>query len=448
MNRFVRPSKAFAVMGLVVAASTSAIAMSGAPASATAGSHLVAVSGSVTPTTDKIIGSYRGALGCRSRWRSRQGQRGLARTIKSIYTKGSGTYHAWLRSGQFDARYAPTAATRGAVAGYLASQGLSVTRSTSPFLVRAVGSSREVSNALHTTLSYFRDPHGVRYFSNSTAVRLPASIASMVIGVVGLSDTVREQSSVMRARTRRLLGDTRRLPTTRLPARPHTPPSSSCRTPSWASADSHLDTVAALAAMASRHSKRTPSTTRPRRCARVGQGREHRGALSAYQQSDINTWAHTFYGPSFTPPLVDVNVDGGPLSPVCPTADVCPASYNGYAGDIEVDADIELQLDDGAECVPPDRLQRAERLHRPDRLDEYTAIANANVAASISWSWAVCENDAGVRVRPGGERGVRADGAAGTEHVRRRRGHGSLLVHPVRRHHHPQRSRPARASPG
>src|SRR5205807_2648051 len=50
-------------------------------------------------------------------------------------------------------------------------------------------------------------------------------------------------------------------------------------------------------------------------------GAPHRGAsskgkgvniavfeLSAYQHSDIATWAHHFYGPGYTPPLVDVNV--------------------------------------------------------------------------------------------------------------------------------------------
>ena len=66
--------------------------------------------------------------------------------------------------------------------------------------------------------------------------------------------------------------------------------------------------------------------------------------LSAYQHSDIDTWAHTFYGPTYTPPLTDVNVDGGPLTPQCPVGDTCPANFNGYAGDIEVDADIEMQL--------------------------------------------------------------------------------------------------------
>ena len=51
--------------------------------------------------------------------------------------------------------------------------------------------------------------------------------------------------------------------------------------------------------------------------------------LSAYQHSDISTWAKTFYGPHYTAPLTDVTVDGGPLSPVCPAGDTCPPSSTG-----------------------------------------------------------------------------------------------------------------------
>ena len=46
--------------------------------------------------------------------------------------------------------------------------------------------------------------------------------------------------------------------------------------------------------------------------------------LSAYQESDIATWAHQFYGPNYTPPLINVIIDGGPLNPICPAGDTCP----------------------------------------------------------------------------------------------------------------------------
>jgi kumamolisin len=117
--------------------------------------------------------------------------------------------------------------------------------------------------------------------------------------------------------------------------------------------------------------------------------------LSAYQQSDIATWAHTFYGQAYSPPLVNINVDGGPLNPVCPAGDSCPPSYNGYSGDIEVDADIEMQLAIAPDArhvlvynAPNDETGQTE-------LDEYTKIANDDTANVISSSWSECENDVG-----------------------------------------------------
>jgi kumamolisin len=115
--------------------------------------------------------------------------------------------------------------------------------------------------------------------------------------------------------------------------------------------------------------------------------------LSAYQHSDIATWAHYFYGARYWPPLVDITVDGGPLSPLCPSGDTCPPSFNGYAGDIEVDADIEMQLAIAPAArhlfvynAPNDFTGQTE-------LDEYTRIANDNIADVVSSSWSVCEND-------------------------------------------------------
>jgi len=115
--------------------------------------------------------------------------------------------------------------------------------------------------------------------------------------------------------------------------------------------------------------------------------------LSGYQQSDIQTWARTFYGPKYTAPLKDVNVDGGPLAPICPVGDQCPAAFNGYAGDIEVDADIEMQL-----AIAPDArsllvYNAPNDFTGQTELDEWSAIANANKADVVSSSWAVCEND-------------------------------------------------------
>jgi subtilase family serine protease len=117
--------------------------------------------------------------------------------------------------------------------------------------------------------------------------------------------------------------------------------------------------------------------------------------LSAYQQSDIDTWAHQFYGKRYTPPLVDITVDGGPLDPICPTGDTCPPNFEGYSGDIEVDADIEMTL-----AISPD-ARHVLVYNAPNdftgqtEVDEYSKIANQDIADTLSSSWGECENDAG-----------------------------------------------------
>lgn len=81
------------------------------------------------------------------------------------------------------------ARTAKSVETYLHSQGLSSGPGASPTLVRATGSSAQVSRAFHTTLSTYTAPNGARFYANSTPVYLPAPLARHVIGVIGLSDT-------------------------------------------------------------------------------------------------------------------------------------------------------------------------------------------------------------------------------------------------------------------
>jgi len=115
--------------------------------------------------------------------------------------------------------------------------------------------------------------------------------------------------------------------------------------------------------------------------------------LSAYLTSDIDTWARTFYGSGYTPPLANVLVDGGPLNPQCPAGDSCPPDINGYASDFEANGDIELEL-----TIAPG-LRHLIVYNAPNdatgqtALDEYTAMASDDTAATISSSYSVCEND-------------------------------------------------------
>jgi kumamolisin len=377
-------------------ASTVASPSSAAPSAAT---PLVALRNSLPATTDRQTGAFSAAKMSVEVSLAPRDETGLNAELKALYTKGSRQYGRFLAKGQFDARYAPTVATRDAVAAYLRGQGLAVSSTGSPFLLRAAGSSAKITAAFHTDLRNYVDPEGVHYYSNSASVRLPASIASVVEGVVGLENTVRLHSSAVRPATGKATAKSR----------------SAAKSTSSASCETGYVTTTELFDLVSDNtgfsygygggpgcSGLTPSQTNsmygaPRSSPRT-QGAGVTAAvfeLSAYQESDIDTWANFFYGPRYTPPLVNVTVDGGPLAPVCPAGDTCPAQYNGYSNDVEVDADIEVSL-----AVAPD-VRHLIVYNAPNdftgqtELDEYTTIANQDAASTISSSWGECENDAG-----------------------------------------------------
>jgi subtilase family serine protease len=386
---------AVAVSALAITAFTGALASAGAATAApAAGQGFVALAGSVSPTTDTITGSYTNSKMQVEVAVAPRDEAGLNAEIGALYNKNSSQYHHWLTTGQFDARYAPTPATQQAVAKYLGSAGLKVEASGSPYLIRATGSSAQVSSTFRTSLSMFKDAQGTKYFANSTPVYLPTSIAGLATGVVGLTNTVRDTEHAQHAHVNNVLR-----------AHDHATSTSSCET-GYPTAQQLFNNIVGGQPLALGYgagpgcSGLTPSQTDSLYQA-PNRGPSSKGAgvnlavfeLSAYQHSDINTWAHQFYGAGYTPPLVDVNFDGGPLAPVCPSGDQCPPNINGYSGDIEVDADIENQL-----AVAPD-VKDLTVYNAPNdftgqtELDEWSGIAQANQADAVSSSWAVCEQD-------------------------------------------------------
>jgi subtilase family serine protease len=384
---------AVAVIGLAITAFTGTLASAGA-ATPAPGANLgfVALANSVSPTTDNVTGSYSSSKMQVEVAVAPRDEAGLNSMLAALYDKNSPSYHRWLSTGQFDARYAPTPASRDAVAKFLSSSGLTVAPSGSPYLVRATGSSAQVQSTFHTTLNSFKDPQGTKYFANSTPVYLPGSIAGSALGVIGLTNTVRDAQHVYRVSK-----------TLRTPAKASS--ATSCETP-YPTKQQLFDNIVGGQPLAFGYgagpgcSGLTPSQDNSLYGApNVGSRGKGKGVdiavfeLSAYLHSDIATWAHQFYGPGYHPPLVDVNIDGGPLNPDCPVGDQCPPSIESYAGDIEVDADIETQL-----AIAPD-VSHLIVYNAPNdftgqtELDEYTAIAKANVADSVSSSWGLCEND-------------------------------------------------------
>jgi len=396
MSLLHRPVRAgaVAVLGLAITAMTGALASTAAVAAPAGTPTFSALARSVPHTTDKAIGHYSTKSMSVEVALAPRNAAGLNQTLKALYNPHSGSYHHWLAKGQFTARYAPSAAKRAAVSAYLRSAGLTVHSSSSPFLVRASGSSAKVSSAFRTTLRTYRNNKGTRYFSNSTAVHLPSSLASSVMGVVGLSNTVREHSMVQRAKF-----------ITHKKVSSSGDPNAACQTPYPTNAQlfnainngvgfpfGYGDAPGCNGLTPSQENgiynapHATPRTTGAG--VKIGVFE-----LSEYQHSDVATYAHQFFGAHYTPPLVDVNVDGGPGTPVCPAGDQCPPEFNGFAGDIEVVADIETQL-----AIAP-AVRSLVVYNAPNdftgqtSLDEWTKIAKDDQVASVSSSWAVCEND-------------------------------------------------------
>jgi subtilase family serine protease len=361
-------------------------------AAAAVSPRMAALHDSVSSTSDVDTGAYHSGSMSIEVVLAPTHQAQLKSVLAELYNPHSGSYQHWLSRGQFAASFGPSSAERAGIARYLTAEGLTLRSSASPFLVRASGSSALVSGAFKTNLRTFRDSRGISYFQNVSAVQLPASLSAGVLGVVGLTNTVRVQSNARVANGVQLgMG------------KPSG--SSSCETPY--PTDAQLEN-AVLNGVNFPYgygggpgcSGLTPSQDNsiydaPNAGSR-GQGAGVNAAvfeLSAYQTSDIDTWAHQFYGGRYNPPLVNLTVDGGPLNPVCPAGDSCPPQYNGYNGDIEVDADIEMTLAVAPAVrhllvyeAPNDETGQTE-------LDQYTAIAQQDIADTVSTSWGVCEND-------------------------------------------------------
>jgi subtilase family serine protease len=398
LRRNRRMAGAAAGMAVIAICGTLGATAAGASAAGTGGPATVApgwasVAAVPAAASGPASGAYQAARMSVEVLLAPRDQAGLNRKLTALYAHPRGRAH-WLAKGQFAADYGPSAAGRRALTRYLRARHLAVSATASPFLLRAEGTSAQVAAAFRTTLRTYRGKKAT-YFANAAPARLPRALAARVTGVIGLANTVREHAMIIPAATRAAGAAAAR------------PAAASCEQP--------YPSRARLIAIAksgefplARYgagpgcSGLTPSQVNSIYGAPAARPRT-RGQgvtlavfeLSGYQRSDIAGWAATMYGPSYRPRLTDVNVDGGPLTPRCPLGDTCPAEFNGYSGDIEVDADIEMQL-----AVAPDALNLMVYNAPNDftgqtELDEYARIAGDDQAAAVSSSWGECENDAG-----------------------------------------------------
>ena len=117
-------------------------------------------------------------------------QAGAQAFAQSVSTPGSSSYGAYLTPAQWEARYSPTAADVSEVKSFLSQSGFTVDEvSADRTSISASGTAQQVESAFGTSLSYHQ-VQGDKLLLADKDLSVPASIAAVVGGVTGVSDTV------------------------------------------------------------------------------------------------------------------------------------------------------------------------------------------------------------------------------------------------------------------
>jgi subtilase family serine protease len=113
---------------------------------------------------------------------------GASAALKAISNSNSASYHRFLTTKQYRARYAPTAAGVAAVKGYLRAKGFTnVSALSSRLLITATGTVAQAQKAFHTSIASFR-VGGHNVYGNTSAALVPPALARTVKSVIGLSN--------------------------------------------------------------------------------------------------------------------------------------------------------------------------------------------------------------------------------------------------------------------
>jgi len=113
-------------------------------------------------------------------------QADLQQLLAQQRTPGSATFHRWLTPEQYADRFGVTADDMDKVVSWLKSQGFTVNQvARSRTFVTFSGTAAQVGSALHTEIHNYR-VNGRTHFANATAPELPAALADITAGFIGL----------------------------------------------------------------------------------------------------------------------------------------------------------------------------------------------------------------------------------------------------------------------
>jgi hypothetical protein len=122
--------------------------------------------------------------------RSARQQAALDIYLAELQDKSSPNYHRWLTPEQFGRLYGPADSDVAAIAGWLTSHGLKVDEvSGGRTDIAFSGTVAQVEETLHTSIHSFA-VNGERFFSNTTAPKIPAAFSAVVKGIAHL-DTIK-----------------------------------------------------------------------------------------------------------------------------------------------------------------------------------------------------------------------------------------------------------------
>lgn len=112
--------------------------------------------------------------------------------LSSVYDPASPNYHHFLTTAEFAQRFGPVTSTQSSVMSWLRSQGLAVSGvSANGLQVMATGTASKLSSAFGTPVYSFQQ--GSRTFiANAAPIQVPASLASDIVAVSGLSTSVQQ----------------------------------------------------------------------------------------------------------------------------------------------------------------------------------------------------------------------------------------------------------------
>ena len=120
-------------------------------------------------------------------------------TLRRIITPGDPLYGAPLTFSQFVGQFSPSPAQVQAVTNYLSSQGFTnVHVEPNRLLLEADGTAGQVEAAFNTALARFSQ-NGNTVFANTSDAQVPASLAGMVVAVLGLNNISRMRTNMIAA---------------------------------------------------------------------------------------------------------------------------------------------------------------------------------------------------------------------------------------------------------